>query len=1183
MTGNAVVVNFSGGETSPRSRARFDQPWYQTSGRKMVNFIAEIQGPARFRPGLVFGYQTRMGQIARAFDFEINDVLAYLLEFTPGYLRVRNPLTQQLLTSTEATITAVTKASPAVVTVSSAAGLANGSEIIISDMAGMPQINNKQFLIANISGTTFNLADPVTGTLLDTSTYPAVGTAGTASVVYELTTPYSALDLQSLQVAATDGRMYLVCPRQVPQKLTVDAYGVFSIGPYVRTNDPFALSATAVTITDVRPVWVEDKRIKVGATLTPAATIGNGIDFTASVAAFSSADVGKYIRSLIAQSETRGTTTATTLTPSNVTGTGITFTASGPAFDQSDIGSYIRDLTAGGGSKGYAKIVSLSSSSVVVCDIITNFNGTSAIASDGWIIESTGYAKILSVNVFGTVANCQITSTFGSTAALAVGNWAVVTVETQLTLAASSIVNPSLTYIVSNVGGATAINGGTYYFVALDIVGTTTNQRFYLRTTGNAAVDSTTWGVYTSGGTGTPSISQASLTLTGVTLGTNTIVSFSAGAIINPNVGYTFSGVVGTTQLNGQTYWLKAEADGVHITLVDGTEIDSSAWTPYVSGGFAATSTENPITVAFYEGRLVFGGTNQRPDCLFLSRSPDSLGNSRYDDFTGGTAADYACFFQLAPTGGSASFISWTRGGPDYLFVGTFGGPYRVSGSGLDIPITPSSINVRQFDTAGCEETAPAGLQQMFYVQRAGATLRSIKVINPYLATFESADMCLNAEQVGYSPIQRVVLQRGRPDILWVFREDGDVAGMSVHLTVQAADTLTGWHRHQIGGDGFVVDLVAVPRQTGFDQLWAVVQRTIDGASRCYFEVMADDVVFPDPEDFFGSSGPIVAPSDDYQQVNSDAGSKAADLLNWQNAVWRKQADYVHVDSEVAYDGSLRGVAAGATLTPSSIGALQVEGQAAVPITLTASQAVFTAADVGSELWVKPNALTGQGAGRATITAFTSSTQVSAVVTVVFSSTDAIAAGDWYFAVSTFYGFGHLEGEDVAVVGDGAVITDGGQTGDTDFPTITVTRGTITLPSGNLGQQQRAAVLRAGLPYVGLLETHNLEMGGRSGPAQSKPRSIAEINIRFMSSLGCEYGTDLYALRKIEHRLSDAIADRPAPVFSGIRRVTLEDSWSGIDDATREKNVFVCQRLPLPAVVQFLDLDYSAADDGGAE
>jgi hypothetical protein len=459
--------------------------------------------------------------------------------------------------------------------------------------------------------------------------------------------------------------------------------------------------------------------------------------------------------------------------------------------------------------------------------------------------------------------------------------------------------------------------------------------------------------------------------------------------------------------------------------------------------------------------------------------------------------------------------------------------------------------------------------------------MRSIKVINPYLATFESADLALNAEQIGYSPLQRVVLARGRPDALWTFREDGIVCGMSVHITVQQTETLTGWHRHQLGGPSAkVVDIVTVPQQDGFDQVWAVVQRTINGASRCYFELMANDVYFPDPEDFYGTSGPIVKPSDNPREDNVSAtdGSRAADLTNWKNAVWRVQDRYVHLDSEVAYDGSIRGTLAAATLTPSAVGAVQVAGQAAVPITLTASQNVFSASDVGSEIWVKPSAVTGQGAGRATITVYNSATSVTAVVTVPFSSTAAVAAGDWFFAVSTFYGYGHLEGLTVAAVGDGAVISDGGVTGDPSYPTLTVTRGTITIPSSPLGQQMRAAVFRAGLPYLGLVETHNLEMGGRNGPAQSKARNISEINIRFMASLGVEYGTDLYKMQKIDHRLSDAIADRPFPVFSGIKRVHMPDSWSGLDDLSREKSVFITQRLPLPAVVQFLDIDYATSD-----
>jgi Ubiquitin-activating enzyme E1 FCCH domain len=1186
MTGNAVVINFSGGETSPRSRGRFDQPWYQTSFKKGLNFISELQGPARFRPGFVFCYQTREGQAARLFDFQISDVLSYLLEFTPGYLRVRDPLTLSLQTTIQAVITGISNASTAVVTVSSITGIANGNEVILSGIVGMPQLNGKQVIVSNISGNTFQISDPVTGSGINTSALSSYTSGGIAAVVYELTTPYTVVDLPDLQVAAANGLMYLVCPRQAPYKLTVDAYGNFSINTFVRTNDPFALGTQAVTISDIRPLYVEDSRLVGGGNaLTPGAVASNsGVTFSTPGAAFSLTDVGKYLRALTAQSDAgvRGSGVSSTLTPAATTGTGITFTASAAVFFPSDVGCYLQDLSRGPTSVGLALITAYTDSEHVTCTIIKAFGSTGSISAGAWAFVAEGYAKITAVA--GNLGSCTATiiQSFGSTNAIAAGNWCVVTAETQVTLPFESVVNSTIAYTFAGVSGATQINGNAYLLIPFDISTVNTSQRYILRDTSNDSIDPSSWGVYTSGGTATPTSSQPSLTVTGITLGTDTIVTFASGAAINPNVGYTFESVGGTTQINGSTYFLITESDGkVHLQTAGGLEVNSTGWSAYTSGGIASASQENPVTVAFYEGRLWYGGTNQRPDCIFGSESPDNNGNSQYDNFTGGSNADNACFFQLAPTGGSTSFISWIRGGPDYMFCGTFGGPFRISGSGLDIPITPSSINVRQFDTAGCEETPSAGLQQMFFIQRAGVTLRSIKVINPYLATFESADLCLNAEQVAYSPLQRVVLQRGRPDCLWAFRADGQLIGMSVHITQQNADTLTGWHRHAIGGNGSVLDLMVTSRQNGLDQLWMVVQRTVNGAQRCYVEVMADDIYFPDPEDFFSSSGVIVAPYSDPSEEDTEAGlgSKTADLQNWMNAVWRLIGECVYVDAELAYDGSSRGVTAGATLTPSAVGQVQQAGQAAVSITLTASKSVFLTSDVGSEIWVKPNAVTGLGAGRATITAYISGTQVSAVVTVPFSSTNAINAGDWYFTVSTFYGFGHLEGQSVAVMTDGAVFSDGGQSGDEAYPLITVTNGTVTLPAGNINKQPRAAIMRAGFPYLGLLETHNLEMGGRSGPAQAKPRNIVEIYARFMNTLGAEFGTNLYRLQKIEHRLSDAIMDRGAPVFSGLQRLKLEDSWTGLDDYTREKNVMIVQRLPLPCVIESLDMYYDTSED----
>ena len=133
-SGNAIVLNFSGGETSPRSRGRFDQPWYQMSAKKMLNFIADLQGPARFRPGFVYRRQTRRGQPARMFQFSINDLLNYVVEITAGFMRFYDMVSQDLIFSASTTITGIANG---VVTVASATGIANGSELVLNGIAGM--------------------------------------------------------------------------------------------------------------------------------------------------------------------------------------------------------------------------------------------------------------------------------------------------------------------------------------------------------------------------------------------------------------------------------------------------------------------------------------------------------------------------------------------------------------------------------------------------------------------------------------------------------------------------------------------------------------------------------------------------------------------------------------------------------------------------------------------------------------------------------------------------------------------------------------------------------------------------------------------------------------------------------------------------------------------------------------
>jgi len=81
-------------------------------------------------------------------------------------------MTHNPTTVTYPSITGITQANPGVVTVTSATGLANDQIIVIYNVAGMVDVNNVKYLIKNLVGLTFNLAD-LDGNLINTTTFGA--------------------------------------------------------------------------------------------------------------------------------------------------------------------------------------------------------------------------------------------------------------------------------------------------------------------------------------------------------------------------------------------------------------------------------------------------------------------------------------------------------------------------------------------------------------------------------------------------------------------------------------------------------------------------------------------------------------------------------------------------------------------------------------------------------------------------------------------------------------------------------------------------------------------------------------------------------------------------------------------------------------------------------------------------
>jgi hypothetical protein len=253
MIVNQSLQNFASGELSPKLRGRKDLKIYFNGLERAENIIVETQGNARNRTGSVFVNHTRLNQEAYFIPFQFSTQQSYLLEFTPGYMRVYKD-TGIVLTSSKS-ITGATQANPVVIT-ATGHGYSDGDEVYISDVGGMVELNNKFYLIANSTANTFELQD-IDGTNIDGTGFTAYTSGGTVQKVFELQTPYLSIStIKDLKYDQDAEVMYFAVTGFEPRKLTVSADDNWTISIYTRTNDPFTDKKVITGITQANPAVV---------------------------------------------------------------------------------------------------------------------------------------------------------------------------------------------------------------------------------------------------------------------------------------------------------------------------------------------------------------------------------------------------------------------------------------------------------------------------------------------------------------------------------------------------------------------------------------------------------------------------------------------------------------------------------------------------------------------------------------------------------------------------------------------------------------------------------------------------------------------------------------------------------------------------------------------------------------
>jgi hypothetical protein len=245
-----------------------------------------------------------------------------------------------------------------------------------------------------------------------------------------------------------------------------------------------------------------------------------------------------------------------------------------------------------------------------------------------------------------------------------------------------------------------------------------------------------------------------------------------------------------------------------------------------------------PRTAAVFEERLMFG----KKFSVYGSKTFD------FTSFRSGADDDDAVAFTQAST----NDITWLEESDGFLVIGTVGGVRTLSGGGNNEALTPSKFKNRGSPTKRCCSIPPVKAGSTFvYV---GFDRKSLVEMNFSLEKngYSTSPVSIISEHIPKRGISSICYQSETDQIFWMGLDSGELGG----LTYEADQNVRGWHRQKVGGSfaggDAVIEWVATsPGQSGPDDVWLVVKRTINGQTKRYIEVMQPPFEYGDVEDAF--------------------------------------------------------------------------------------------------------------------------------------------------------------------------------------------------------------------------------------------------------------------------------------------------------------------------------------------
>lgn len=275
---------------------------------------------------------------------------------------------------------------------------------------------------------------------------------------------------------------------------------------------------------------------------------------------------------------------------------------------------------------------------------------------------------------------------------------------------------------------------------------------------------------------------------------------------------------------NQQAYGYVGTTDGLDFTdaniLPDQTDGPPVADDPFVGVG------NYPSTVTFFEQRLIWGRSKNRPNAVWGSKS----GDYENMDISRPLKDDDALSFQLVA--GRVNAVNQLVSLTD-LFALSSDSIFKVNGGGNSDYLSPTQIVSRRQIGRGSSRLGPLVVDNViFYKPSVGSSVRSLNY-SFELDGIKSDDVSIFSPHLfrGYDIVSWAYAQEPR-SIIYAVRDDGRMLAFSWEQDQQ----IQGWS--YIETDGFV-ESVCVISEGGEDRVYLTVRRISNEVERTYIERMA--------------------------------------------------------------------------------------------------------------------------------------------------------------------------------------------------------------------------------------------------------------------------------------------------------------------------------------------------------